>query len=80
MLGAIDPEGEKVYLVACVTDDVISSYGLKAGEIVGPLAKLVGGGGGGRPELATAGGKNPEMLSNALAEAAGIVATRMESG
>ncbi|MBT8400953.1 MAG: alanine--tRNA ligase, partial [Rhodothermia bacterium] len=69
VLGSIDPDGGKVFLVATVSDDLIKEKGLKAGELVGRLAKLVGGGGGGRPELATAGGKNPAKLEEALAEA-----------
>jgi alanyl-tRNA synthetase len=40
--------------------------GKHAGKIVGEVAKKCGGGGGGRPELATAGGKQPEKLADAL--------------
>ena len=69
VLGTVDPEGEKVYLVATVADDLIREKGLKAGTLVGALAKRVGGGGGGRPELATAGGRQPEGLDAALAAA-----------
>ena len=65
VLGTVDPEGEKVYLVAVVTDDLIEQ-GVQAGKLVGALAKRVGGGGGGRPNLATAGGKKPEKLGEAL--------------
>jgi alanyl-tRNA synthetase len=43
--------------------------GVQAGKLVGALAKRVGGGGGGRPTLATAGGKNPDGLGDALAAA-----------
>jgi alanyl-tRNA synthetase len=53
-------------LVATVTDDLIKEKGLKAGALVGSVAKIVGGGGGGQPSLATAGGKNPEKLDDAL--------------
>jgi alanyl-tRNA synthetase len=66
ILGGVDPGGDKVYLVAAVSDDLISSTSLKAGTLVGALAKRVGGGGGGRPTLATAGGKQPENLAAAL--------------
>jgi alanyl-tRNA synthetase len=48
----------KVGIVAVVSDDLIKDKKLSAGKIVGELAKLVGGGGGGRPHLATAGGKD----------------------
>ncbi len=40
--------------------------GLKAGAIAGKLAKMCGGGGGGRPNLATAGGKDPSGIPAAL--------------
>ncbi len=48
---------DKVGIVAVVSDDLIKEKKLSAGKIVGELAKLVGGGGGGRSHLATAGGK-----------------------
>ncbi len=64
VLGTVDPEGEKVYLVATVSDDLKGE--VQAGSLVGQLARKVGGGGGGRPGLATAGGRQPENLSAAL--------------
>jgi alanyl-tRNA synthetase len=48
-----------------VTDDLIGR-GLKAGDIVREVAKVVGGGGGGRADMAQAGGRNPEKLAEAL--------------
>ncbi len=69
VLGAADPEGGKVYLSASVSDDLIKR-GVQAGKLVGVLAKRVGGGGGGRPTLATAGGRQPENLPDALGAAA----------
>ena len=69
VLGAADPEGEKVYLAASVSDDLVKR-GVQAGKLVGALAKRVGGGGGGRPTLATAGGRQPENLPDALGAAA----------
>lgn len=62
VLGSKDETAGKVFLMAAVTQDLISSKGLKAGALVGQLAKLVGGGGGGQANLATAGGKKPEDL------------------
>jgi alanyl-tRNA synthetase len=56
----------KVALVCVVTDDLIQARGLKAGSIVGAVAKMVGGGGGGKPHLATAGGKEAGKLDEAL--------------
>ena len=73
VLGTVDPNGEKVYLVATVADDLTREKGLKAGALVGALAKRVGGGGGGRPQLATAGGRRPEGLDDALAAAAEVL-------
>ena len=73
VLGAVDPAGDKVYIVASVSDDLIREKGLKAGEIVNALAKRVGGGGGGRPTLASAGGREPENLDKALALAPALI-------
>ena len=56
----------KVSLICYVTPDLVKA-GKNAGKIVGEIAKQCGGGGGGRPELATAGGKQPEKLADALA-------------
>jgi alanyl-tRNA synthetase len=54
----------KVALITAVTKDLIPK--LHAGKIVQELAKLVGGSGGGRPDLAEAGGKDTSALQNAL--------------
>lgn len=70
VLGSSDTAAGKVYLMASVTDDLIREKGMKAGTIVGALAKTVGGGGGGQPNLATAGGRFTEKLSEALDQAA----------
>jgi alanyl-tRNA synthetase len=56
----------KALLAVMVSDAVIASKGIKAGDIVRELAPIVGGGGGGRPTLATAGGKNPRALPDLL--------------
>lgn len=63
----------KVSLICYVTPDLVKT-GKQAGKIVGAVAKLCGGGGGGRPELATAGGKQPEKLAEALAAAPKLIA------
>jgi alanyl-tRNA synthetase len=55
----------KVGLLAAVTDDLVGK-GLHAGKLVGQVAKVVGGGGGGKPTLAQAGGKDPGKLPDAL--------------
>ncbi len=64
---------EKVGIVAVVSDDLIKDKKLSAGKIVGELAKLVGGGGGGRPHLATAGGKDVGQIVTALSKVERIV-------
>ncbi len=64
---------EKVALVCVVTDDLIRDKKLQAGKIVGELARRVGGGGGGRPHLATAGGKDILKLDDALLQTPEIV-------
>lgn len=64
---------EKVALVCVVTDDLIKNQNLQAGKIVGALAKEVGGGGGGKPHLATAGGKEVGKLEPALNRTRSIV-------
>ncbi|MEX0608938.1 MAG: alanine--tRNA ligase [Balneolaceae bacterium] len=66
VLGSKDEAEGKVYVMVALTDDLIKEKGLKAGTLVGQLGRLVGGGGGGQPSLATAGGKNPEKLDEAL--------------
>jgi alanyl-tRNA synthetase len=64
---------EKVALVCVVTDDLIKTKNLSAGKIVGEMAKQVGGGGGGKPHLATAGGKDVAKLDEALRHATDVV-------
>ncbi len=66
VLGSKDEEEGKVYVMVAVTDDLINSKNLKAGALVGQIGRLVGGGGGGQANLATAGGRNPEKLTSAL--------------
>ncbi|MEQ8524473.1 alanine--tRNA ligase [Gracilimonas sp.] len=66
VLGSKDEEEKKVYLMVALSEDLIKEKGLKAGAIVGQLGRLVGGGGGGQPNLATAGGRQPEKLGEAL--------------
>ena len=64
-------EGSPI-LVTMVTSDLVER-GLNAGSIARDAAKLMGGGGGGRPEMAQAGGRQPEKLDDALAAVAGLV-------
>ncbi len=59
----------KVALTAAVSKDLVQR-GISASDCVRAAAKIVGGGGGGRPDLAEAGGKHPEKLGDAIAEGA----------
>jgi len=61
----------KVNLVASVSKDLTRRF--QAGTLVQEIAKLVGGGGGGRPDLAQAGGRDPSKLDDALAKVSGWV-------
>ena len=58
--------GEKVNLIAMATDGAIKK-GAHAGNLIKEVASIVGGGGGGRPNMAQAGGKLPEKIPEALA-------------
>ena len=62
----------KVNLIAALTPDLIAR-GLNAGQWLKEVAPVVGGGGGGRPDLAQAGGKQPEKIPDALAKALGVI-------
>ena len=63
----------KVAMVASVTGNVTAR--LKAGQLVKELAPIVGGGGGGRPDFAEAGGKDPAQIDAMLAAAPEVVQT-----
>ena len=59
------PGAEKVGFITAVSDDLIAK-GLKAGDWIRETAKVAGGGGGGRPQMAQAGGKDPSKTADAL--------------
>ncbi|MFA7406691.1 MAG: DHHA1 domain-containing protein, partial [Anaerolineaceae bacterium] len=61
---ASDQNGKPI-LIAAVTDDLVKR-GFHAGHLVQKVARVVGGGGGGRPNLAQAGGKDSSKLAEAL--------------
>jgi len=63
----------KVNLLCVVTDDLIKKRGLNAGSVVRETAKIVDGGGGGKPHMALAGGKNVSRLQEALDRVPDIV-------
>ena len=64
--------GGKVNLLAMATD-AAQKAGAHAGNLIKGVAAIVGGGGGGRPNMAQAGGKNPEKAQEAIDAAAGIL-------
>ncbi|MBU1277470.1 MAG: alanine--tRNA ligase [Proteobacteria bacterium] len=70
VLGA--QSGDKALLLALVTKDLAGRF--HAGNLVKVLAPMVGGGGGGRPDMAQAGGQNPAALDEALAQVPRLVA------
>jgi alanyl-tRNA synthetase len=70
VLASAQPEG-KVALIAGVTPGLTKR--IQAGKLVGAVAKLVGGSGGGKPEIAEAGGKDQAQIDAALKAAPGIV-------
>lgn len=71
-------DGKPIF-VATVTEDVIRR-GVKAGDLVRDVAKIVGGGGGGRPNLAQAGGRDASKVGEALSAVSELVKTSLEKG
>ena len=67
----------KVNLLAMATDDVMKK-GAHAGNLIKGIAALVGGGGGGRPNMAQAGGKNPAGIPDAIAKVAEVLAEQIK--
>ena len=63
---------DKVAMLVAVTPDLTSR--IKAGDIVKQIAPIVGGTGGGRPDFAQAGGRDPSRLDEALERVAALVA------
>ncbi len=70
VLASAQPEG-KVAIIAGVTAGLVKR--IQAGKLVGAVAKIVGGSGGGKPEIAEAGGKDQSQIDAALKAAPGIV-------
>jgi len=68
----------KVQIVVAVTPDLTAR--VKAGSIVKEIAPIVGGGGGGRPDFAEAGGRQPEKIDEMLAASEGVLAKILEAG
>jgi len=76
VLGVADAEAGKVSLIAGVTDDLTGK--VKAGELVNHVAAQVGGKGGGRPDMAQAGGSDVKALPGALASVPAWVEARLQ--
>jgi len=74
VLGAVS-DGGKVSLVAAVTPDLTKR--VHAGKLIKEVAAICGGGGGGRPDMATAGGKNPDKLGEALQAVPRLIGERV---
>ncbi|MBN2456714.1 MAG: alanine--tRNA ligase [Sedimentisphaerales bacterium] len=68
---------DKVTLLAGITDDLIKKD-IKAGHILKQIAPVIDGGGGGRPQMAQAGGKNPEKIEEALSKAAKLIREKLK--
>jgi alanyl-tRNA synthetase len=79
VLGSRGEDDEKVYVVATVADDLVAEGVLKAGDLVGTLGQRLGGGGGGRPQLASAGGRDTEKLDEVLADVPTLVQERLQA-
>lgn len=66
---------DKVLFVASITPDLVEK-GYHAGKIIGQVARVTGGGGGGRPDMAQAGGQNVDKINDALQEAKKIISNK----
>ena len=64
-VGVLGAEGEKPMLVVVVSPDLVQE-GMKAGDLAQQIGSIMGGGGGGKPHMATAGGKNSKGLKSAI--------------
>ena len=67
----------KINLVCGVSDTLVKDKGLNAGQLIGTVAKELGGGGGGRPNLATAGAKDVEKLDSVLNSFSNLVKEKL---
>ncbi len=70
---------DKVAFISSVSKDVLVSKGLNASDCVKTAAKICGGGGGGRPDMAEAGGKDPSKIDAALAAGAAYCRSKLEA-
>jgi alanyl-tRNA synthetase len=73
---AVAEGDDKVILLAAMTDDVVAK-GVSAGDVIREIAPIVGGGGGGRPQMAQAGGKNPKKIKDAIQKAEELIKIKL---
>jgi alanyl-tRNA synthetase len=78
LLGAATPDGAKVNFAAAFSAAAVKERGLQAGKVVGQVAKVCGGGGGGKPAQAQAGGRDASKLGEALALARDVIGKAFE--
>ncbi len=76
-IGVLGAVADKPMLVVVVTDTLIEA-GIKAGDLAKQIGSIMGGGGGGRPSLATAGGKDQKSLEIAMEKAKDIIIKNIE--
>ena len=76
MIVLASENGGKVNLIAMATDSAMNK-GAHAGNLIKGIAGKVGGGGGGRPNMAQAGGKNPAGIDEALAEVKKVLESQL---
>ncbi|MFA4838475.1 MAG: alanine--tRNA ligase [Candidatus Neomarinimicrobiota bacterium] len=69
----------RVNLVVVVPDETIRAYGIGAGDWIKQLGAILGGGGGGRPHLATAGGKFPEKIPEVFEKVKNLVLQKLQT-
>ncbi|MCY4147403.1 MAG: alanine--tRNA ligase [Chloroflexi bacterium] len=67
--------GGKPQIVVAVSDELVKE-GTRAGDLIKPIARVVGGGGGGRPQMAQAGGRDSSKIAAALQKARELIASR----
>ncbi|MBE5957861.1 MAG: alanine--tRNA ligase [Lachnospiraceae bacterium] len=72
----LSSKDDKVNMIAMATDGAVKA-GAHAGNLIKGIAALVGGGGGGRPNMAQAGGKNPAGIPDAIAEAKTVLENQL---
>ena len=70
---------DKVAFISSVSKDVLVSKGVNASDCVKTAAKICGGGGGGRPDMAEAGGKDPSKIEEALQAGAAYCRSKLSA-